>query len=134
MKANDNKELENLVDKMMKGVSLESPSIDFTANIMSQVSIKKASIGTEYKPLISKTTFAIIFGMLLVFYCILYNNGDGQSNNWYTAIDFSKFYRNRFLSGFSVSKIMIYSVVACSLMFCMQIFYLKNYFDKRFEI
>lgn len=134
MKVIENKELENLVDKMMKSVTLESPSIDFTSKIMTQVLIKKTSKEKVYKPLISKMTFAIIFGMLLGCYYILYNNGDGQSNNWFTAINFNRFYSNRFLSGFAVSKIMIYSVVALAVMFCIQVYYLKNHFNKRFDI
>jgi hypothetical protein len=134
MKVNDNKELDNLVDKMMKGARLESPSIDFTSKIMTQVLIKKNSKVTEYKPLISKTTFAIIFGMLLVIYYILYNHGEGQSNTWFSTIDFSTLYKNKFLQGFNPSRIMIYSVVAAASMFYIQIYYLKNHINKRFDL
>ena len=49
MEANENKELEKLVDKMMSDLTLESPSIDFTSKVMAQVVVTKTSDVTLYK-------------------------------------------------------------------------------------
>jgi len=52
MKESD-KNIENLIDKMMAENTLESPSIDFTSKIMSQVLVAEKSKIKTYKPLIS---------------------------------------------------------------------------------
>ncbi len=60
MKKNVDKQIENLVDKVMKQSTLETPSIDFTSHIMVQVEAAKQSTSTTYQPLISKRVWAII--------------------------------------------------------------------------
>lgn len=73
MNANEIKEIDKLVHKMMKKATLESPSFDFTAQIMEQVSSLKQSQATIYEPLISRkawilicTGFATLMGYVLL--------------------------------------------------------------------
>ena len=56
---------DNFVDKVVKDSSLESPSLDFTNKIMSQINATTQSEITIYKPLISKRAWFII-GALIV--------------------------------------------------------------------
>jgi hypothetical protein len=133
MQVNENKELEKLVDKMMRETALESPSFDFTSKVMSQVVSTKSSDITTYKPLISKGTFAMIFGTVLALCVYLYIKGETPSNSFFTSFDYSTLYNKRLFSGFTISKITVYAVVASVLMFYIQIPLLKNHIDKRFE-
>ena len=65
MKANTDKHIEKFVDKMMKETTLDTPSVDFTAQVMSQVLKIKISQTTVYKPLISKWVWYGIFISML---------------------------------------------------------------------
>lgn len=134
MQVNENKELEKLVDKMMRETALDSPSFDFTSKVMSQVLATKSSGATVYKPLISTTAFITIFGLIFIFCAYLFMYGEGQDESLFTTNHYSKLFNNRLLSGFSISKITVYAVVVSILMFCIQVPFLKNHLDKRFEV
>jgi hypothetical protein len=134
MQVNENNNLEKLVDKMMGETALDSPSFDFTSKVMSQVLATKSSGVTVYKPLISTTAFITLFGLFFVFCVYLFMYGEGQNESLFTTIHYSKLFNDRLLSGFSISKITVYAVVVSILMFYIQIPFLKNHFDKRFEV
>lgn len=130
------KHLEKLVDNTMKKSILESPSSDFTNVVMAQVNAMQKSAVTTYQPLISKPWwFAISVMALMVVLFIIF----GSSTNdpiWLGFIDLSVFTDNKLsmsLSGFKVSKIVMYSVLLFGIMLLIQVPILKNYFDKRFE-
>ena len=59
MKEND-KEIENLIEKMMAENTLESPSADFTSNLMSHILVAEKAKIKPYKPLISISTWIFI--------------------------------------------------------------------------
>lgn len=61
MKDNMDNHIEKLVDKSMKKIELESPSLDFTKNVMTQIDALEKSSITSYKPLISKPMWFVIF-------------------------------------------------------------------------
>lgn len=131
MKEND-KNLENLIEKMMSENTLESPSIDFTSNIMSQVlEVEKSKIKV-YKPLISKTTWIFIGAAFatLVIYISLFS---GTDNN----LEIGKAYSDKaasFFSGIHLSKNILYALLVVPFMILIQIGVLKNYFDKKYEL
>lgn len=133
MKANEDKQLEKLVDHIMKDTVLESPSIDFTSNVMSQVLASKTSDVTVYKPLISRSVFIAIFGCIITVFIYLLINGEKQENSWFSHLKFSLLYNNVLTSLFKVSKVMSYAVVSTTIMLLVQISFLKNYFDKQLE-
>lgn len=137
MKENVDKNIDRLVDKMMKDASVESPSFNFTNNIMLQVEALQKSEVTTYKPLISKRiwVFVLISFTILIGYFIFGAKLEGSS--WFSAIDFSVLSNNRLseaLSSFAISKTVLYAVMLFGIMMCIQIPLLKNYFDKRFEV
>ena len=66
MKESD-KYYENLVDKVMAEGTMQKPSADFTSRVMSQVLVLQKTKRIVYKPLISKSVWAVIFGSLVVF-------------------------------------------------------------------
>lgn len=131
MKESD-KNIENLIDKMMAEDTLESPSIDFTSKIMSQVLIAEKSKAKVYKPLISKPTWVIISLSLLTLtgYSVFVNND--LSN-----IEMVQLYSDKasnLFSGIHFSKTILYAILIVSFMILIQIGLLKNYFDKKYEL
>jgi len=131
MKESD-KNIENLIDKMMSDDTLESPSIDFTSKIMTQVLVAEKNKVKIYKPLISKTIWVIIgFSLLaLTVYASLFS---GTEYN----LGIDKSYTERFstlFSGIHLSKNILYAILIVPFMILIQIGLLKNYFDKKYEL
>jgi len=131
MKEND-KEIENLIERMMSENTLESPSFDFTSKIMSQVLVAEKSKIKAYKPLISKTTW-IFIGVSLVAltaYAIYYNN---DISNFEIAKTYSD-KASALFSGIHFSTNVLYALLVVPFMVLIQIGVLKNYFDKKYEL
>ena len=131
MKESD-KNIENMIDKMMSESTLESPSVDFTSKIMAQVLVAEKNKVKIYKPLISKTIWVIIgFSLLaLAVYASLFS---GTEYN----LGIDKSYTERFsalFSGIHLSKNIMYAVLIVPFMILIQIGLLKNYFDKKYEL
>ncbi|WP_394775297.1 hypothetical protein [Flavobacterium sp.] len=131
MKESD-KNIENLIDKMMSETTLESPSIDFTSKIMSQVLVAEKSKIKAYKPLISKTTwiFICISLIALTAYSIYSNNNISNSETALAYLDKA----STLFSGIHFSKNILYALLIVPFMILVQIGVLKNYFDKKYEV
>lgn len=137
MNANEIKEIDKLVHKMMKKATLESPSFDFTAQIMEQVSSLKQSQATIYEPLISRkawilicTGFATLMGYVLL-------GTQQELTSWDHFLDLNTFANDAFsiaLHRFFFSNVMLYSLVFLSIMVLVQVSFLKMFFNKRFDI
>ena len=130
MKESD-KNIENLVDKMMAESNLESPSIDFTSRIMAQILAAEKSKIKAYKPLISKQTwFLIIGGLIVLFICAFMTGGeyDMRINKFYTEKV------SHLFSEIDISKNILYAILIVPLMVLIQIPLLKNYYNKRYQL
>jgi hypothetical protein len=127
-------QMDNLLKKVIVKASLETPSFDFTAQIMTQLVAKKQSQSTIYKPLISRTVWITIFVGFAVLIAYSFFGMQQESQNWirdfdgltYSAI-FNKFPK------ITVSKTVLYALVSLSVMTLIQVSVLKDYLDKRFE-
>ncbi len=137
MSDNIDKHIEKLVNKTMKKVSLETPSLDFTNTVMAQVNALGQSSVTTYKPLISKPMWFAIFAVALgIVLYIIFGTSTNQSG-WLNFMDLSVLTNNKFssaLSGFTFSKTVLYSIVLFGIMLFIQVPILKNYFDKRIAV
>ena len=128
------KNIENLVDKMMSENTLESPSIDFTSKIMTQVLAAEKSKIKAYQPLISKTTWILIgVGLTaLIVYSLYSNNNTSDLETPQLYLDFDKV--STLFSGIHFSKNILYALLIVPFMILIQIGVLKNYFDKKYEL
>ena len=138
MKENIDKYLNDVSRKVITEGAIQSPSFNFTDNVMVQVEELNKKHVTTYKPLISKTTWVLIAVgfMSLIVYALISNNHI-ESSSWLNKIDFNILSNNNVtntLSSFKLPKILIYAVVFFGLMVCIQIPFLKNYFNKRLEL
>ncbi|PBJ11506.1 hypothetical protein [Flavobacterium sp. ACN6] len=134
MKESD-KNIEQLIDKMMAEDKLQSPSIDFTSKIMAEVHVIEEKKLKAYKPLISKPIW-ISIGIalaLLVIYVSLFSVS--ESNIEIEQV--GKLYSDRMSTAFSgihFSKNILYAILILPVMILVQVGILKNYFDKKYQI
>lgn len=68
---------ELMMQKLMKDAGLEKPSVDFAANVMKAIAVKKVVM--EYKPLISKKAWVVIFSVVGISFFGLYQMNTGYS-------------------------------------------------------
>ncbi|RKE98051.1 hypothetical protein [Ichthyenterobacterium magnum] len=137
MKANEDKNLDLFTKKIMKQASIESPSFDFTDVVMSQVNALKESKAIVYKPLISKTSWLFILIAVVTLTTYLVFGIESKTPEWLSTLDFSIISNNKMVdafSGLSFSNTLVYAVAFFGLMFFVQITFLKQNFDKHFEV
>ncbi|WP_456313809.1 hypothetical protein [Pseudomonas shirazensis] len=131
MKESD-KNIENLIDKMMAEDKLESPSLDFTSKIMANVLALEEKKLKTYKPLISKPVWFFI-GIVVAAIVIYTSFFTVPVNN----LEFEKLYTDKIttvFSGIHFSKNILYAVLIVPFMILIQVGLLKNYFDKKYEL
>ena len=135
MKANNDKHLEKLVDRMMKETSLETPSAGFTSKLMSQVMATEISKATVYKPLISRRSWFIICAGIISLLAYFINIADAQAGSRFQDFDLSSKMDAllKSLPSFKISDIASYAVGLLIAMLFIQITLLKNYFNKRLQ-
>lgn len=131
MKESD-KNIENLIEKMMAENTIQSPSADFTSNIMSKILIAEEVKIKPYKPLISISTW-IFIGVALALLIIYNVYFTGTENN----LEIGKSYTDKIsaiVSGIYISKTTLYAILIVPFMILIQIGILKNYFDKKYQL
>ena len=129
-----NKHIDDFVEKVIKDNTLESPSLDFTSNIMSQIEAGVQSEITVYKPLISKRTWVIMAAFIVAGLTYLVIGNNIQTTGWLDNIDYSIITNNKIteaIGNVTFSKTVMYSITFFALLFFIQIPLLKHYFDKR---
>ena len=127
--------LDKLAKKVMQSSSLESPSLDFTVNIMANIEASGVNHITVYRPLISRRTWLIVAILILggLSYGIF---GNIEGLGWVDKVDLSMISNNKItdaISGITFSKTLMYAVGVCGLVFFIQIPMMKYYLNKRLE-
>ena len=130
MKESD-KNIEKFIEGIMTESTLESPSIDFTSKVMSQILVAQKSKIQKYKPLISRPIWVVILGSLisLILYTAFGNESYNSEIGHSYVVNISDIF-----SEFHFSKNTIYAVLIVPLMVLVQIPLLKNYYDKKFQL
>lgn len=131
MKESD-KNIENLIDKMMSEDNLQSPSIDFTSKIMSQILVAEKIQPKVYQPLISKSVWFFVIGSLIAMgiYATFFSTTE-------YSLEIGKSYSDKIsgiFSGIHFSKNTLYAIFIVPIMILIQITLLKNYYDKKFQV
>jgi hypothetical protein len=137
MNHNTDKQIEKLVDKMLKETSLESPSFNFTNMVMAQVLVTETSQATVYKPLISKWIWYVVFTGIIGLTVYLIFNEPTTSNGLFEKLNFKRlpsFNFSNVISRFQFSKTTVYACGLLTVMLFIQIPILKHYINKRLEV
>lgn len=131
MKEQTNKHIDTFIDKVMQSSTLETPSFDFTAKVMSQVTATSRSSVTVYQPLFSKSAWVILLFLTaaILLYSLLSN--DTSNLGWFDKVDLSKVFN--LFSDIKISQTAMYSLLMFAVMLFVQVPLLKHYFNKRFE-
>ncbi|MEZ0180875.1 hypothetical protein AB9T89_01415 [Flavobacterium oncorhynchi] len=126
------KNIEQLIDKMMAEEKLQSPSFDFTSKIMAEVHLLEEKKIKTYQPLISKSVWFFI-GTAIVALIIYISLFSVSENN----LEIGKLYTDKIANAFSgihLSKTTLYAVLIVPFMVLVQVGILKNYFDKKYQL
>lgn len=129
------KNIEQLIEKMMAEEKLQSPSIDFTSKIMANVQILEEKKLKTYKPLISKPIWISIG--LAVAALVIYVSLFSVSETDFKIDEVGKLYSDRMSTAFSgihFSKNILYAILIVPIMILIQVGILKNYFDKKYQL
>ena len=130
----DNKKIEDLVNKLMTADSLEKAPLDFTDKVMARVEALSDSKSIAYKPLIPKYLWWFIassFIALLCYFLFKEPTGDSSFLEKFNLPDIS--FNPLDNLSFEPSNTLMYAVVLFAIMFSIQIPILKQYFNKRLE-
>lgn len=137
----DKKNIEEFTKYLIKEAQLESPSSDFVNKVMNAVELEAKPVDLKnYKPLISKLGWIIILVCVAVtgFFMI---SGTPQSSTLLEKIDFTfletfkplleTFKSINLFEGIRISKLFTFSFVFFSALVILQIFIIKNYFNRQ---
>jgi hypothetical protein len=134
MENKEDQNIEKLVERMMMNSEIESPSPDFTQNVMSGIYASQKSREIMYKPIFSKRTWFIIFTGIIAIFIYSFFNSNTQAPvfevnfSWFRLSQLEKLFPN-----FRISFLTAYVILLAASAVMVQIFLLKKYFDKQLE-
>lgn len=134
-KNKQNNQEDALMKKYFQEIELKQPTKNFTNNIMAVLAKEKKLSLVNNEPLISKKMWFLI--ALFVGSCVYFVFRNEKSSKFsFPSYDFN------FISGIeipnllpsiTISNAMVYIFGFFTLLFFIQVFYLKNYFEKRLK-
>lgn len=134
MEENKKLQLDAFVKEGIQNTPLESPSKDFTKNIMGVLrEIEVSESTTRYVPLISKKIWFVIAAIVAIIFVIPFQKQEGGMLE-IVSIDFSfldKINLMGVFEGLSISTTTLYGLLLFFVMILVQVYYLKGYFNKR---
>ena len=119
------------MDKIFDADQLETPSMNFTANVLETLEHKRES-QLVYTPLLPKWVFGVLGVLLVVFVFYVFNVTDGSSSgiNYFESLNFSTSGLTQSLLKLNFSKILGYSVLAMGLLVCLQASLLNKFLNR----
>lgn len=131
MEENKNTQIDTFLKKQIQEMSLESPSKDFTSNLMSVLQ-EETSLSTQYAPLISKKVWIGIAALVVAIFFIPFQKQEGSLLDKVSLdLSFLDTIKMPVVEGFSVSSVTLYAIFFFAMMILAQVFYIKGYFNKR---
>ena len=118
--------IDRITKKIIKDAGLHQPSKDFFSNVMEAIESQSTSASIVYKPLISKTTWMLIFAIAAVVLVLLFVFPVFSETSLINPITIPEQFKFNFtLPEMKLSKTTIYGVGFLSL-FLLQIPFLKR--------
>ena len=134
MENKEDQNIEKLVERMLMNSGIESPSPDFTHNVMSGIYAAQKSRKVIYKPIFSKRTWFIIFTGIIGIFIYSFFNSNPQAPLFEVNFSWFRFSQlEKFLPNFRISFLTAYVILLAAIAVMVQIFFLKKYFDKQLE-
>lgn len=135
MEPHTEQHLNDLGKRIIKDANLESPSLDFTKNLMAKIEAQSSASSIVYKPLISKVGWVCIIVILSAISIYLSLSGS-KDTLLFNTIDYSGLTKHKIselMSGVTISKSVIYAIGFFGLVWCIQIAIMKHFLNKRLE-
>ena len=136
MNEKEGKHIDKLIEKAMRSSVLETPSLGFSKNVMSQVNTGYKPVLVENNPLIPKVVWVAIAIFVLAITIYAFYGMNSTNTGWFSNLDFSFLSNNKItkpLTGMKVSKTFTYAILLFGMMLCIQIPILKSHFNRRFQ-
>lgn len=121
--------------KYLQEIDLESPNSNFTNNIMDTLLQEEKKTVLKNEPLISKKMWFVVYGFIAICVWLLYSDNTTSSIK-FPSVDLSflnKIQIPNLFDNLSISNTLFYAIAFFTAMVFVQIMYLKNHFNKRFE-
>lgn len=138
MEDTNDKRLDEFVKKVVGNASLESPSDDFTKNIISKIAVQETnSATTVYQPLISKTSWLVLAALTMFLLAYVIFGKFDLSISWLPNINtgvLENIGLMDVLSQIHLPNTTIYALIGLMLFFYVQIIFIKKHLDSRLEL
>lgn len=133
MDKREDKKLEDFVDSMMTEAPMDSPSFDFTQNVLKKLEVETPREVFQYKPILSKTAMYAVcasFVALLLFVWLKFGLDSGQG--WFKNLHVETWFQANWdwIGQYNSSKVMVYAFLFLGLMFFVQVPWLKKQLNR----
>ncbi len=127
------KELEQMVDSLMKDDGLQAPPVDFTKSVVTKALANQPILEKQERPLLPKwiwyLMFFVVSGFMLFGFQQYSPTGNVAFNSRYLEL-FGDWY-SQFFARIRFSKTVLYVVVVGGALTCLQTVVLKNYWNSK---
>ena len=133
MDEQEDKKLEAFVDKLMEEAPLESPSVDFTQNVMHKLEADTPKEVFQYKPIVSgKVLSAVVIAFIALLIIMGSQLGVDNSQGWFKNVNIEKWFHADWgwVQSFTFSKVTMYAFLSFGLLFFAQVPWLKKQMQK----
>ena len=133
----EDKKLDDFIGKSIKSVGLDKPSLDFTNSVLSKIQVESQTKAVfEYRPIISKSTWAIIFAIVVaIFTYVIFGNSD-QGNTWFSFSQLNMVTSFNVLgkmSSFELSNTFVYGILVFTFFLLIQVLLIKQRFERHYK-
>ena len=131
MEEHNKEQLDDLMKKVMVSADLESPNDDFLIHLMDKIE-QESDEKIVYEPLISKRMWYLISAIVIILIKVIYFNLDYGKDSWFAFLNdtWTLDYTTSFPE-FQFSNTAIIATIFLALMLCLQVGWLKQYYNKR---
>lgn len=136
MEENKHTQLDAFLKKQIQEIPRDTPSADFTANLMNVIEAQESAVIKPYKPLISKPMWFVIAAAIIAVIIVPLKDIQG---NWFEKVSFDVSFLNKLsisgvFDGLSLPTTAIYGMTLFTLMIFAQAFYTKGFFKPKASI
>ena len=131
MEEPNKEQLDELMKSVMVTADLETPNDDFLVHLMDKIE-QESQTKIFYEPLISKRMWYLIAAVVIVFIKIIYYNLDYERDSWFAVFNDSWYVDYSInLPEFQFSNTAVVATIFLALMLCLQVGWLRQYYNKR---
>jgi hypothetical protein len=136
MEENKHTQLDAFVKKQIKKIPRETPSFDFTSQVMKAIEQQETVTIPPYKPLISKPMWFVIASLVAAIIIIPLRK---MESSWFDKISLDVSFLDQisitgFFEGLSVPTTAFYGLVLFTLMIFAQVLYVKGFFRPKISV